>query len=156
MKRRSWAGGERVKARPRKALKLKGRKTPTAVTSRGSAPADPTEVARLTRERDAALEQLTATSEVLQVISRSPGELEPVFAALLEKAVRICDCTFGNIYRLDGDTLHLVAAHNTPPAFAEFRRRSPLRTSPQDAVGRALATKTPIHVADLSTQTTLP
>jgi hypothetical protein len=148
MKRRSRAGGKAAKARPRKALNRKPRKASKAVTHRGSASAGPTEVARLTRERDEALEQLTATSEVLQVISRSPGELEPV----LEKAVRICDCTFGNIYRLDGDTLHLVAAHNTPPAFAEFRRRSPLRTSPQDAIGRALATKTPVHVADLSTQ----
>ena len=79
------------------------------------------------------MEQQTATSEVLQVISSSPGDLEPVFAAMLEKAVRICDATFGNIYRWDSDTLHLVAAHNMPPAFAEFafakfRRRSPLRS----------------------------
>ena len=72
-----------------------------------------------------ALEQQTATSEVLQVISSSPGDLEPVFATMLENAVRICDATFGNIYRWDGDALHLVATHNTPPAFAEARRSSP-------------------------------
>ena len=76
---------------------------------------------------------------------------------MLEKAVRICDATFGNIYRWDGDTLHLVAAHNMPPAFAEFafakfRRRSPLRSSSQNAIGRALATKMPVHVADLAAQ----
>jgi class 3 adenylate cyclase len=80
-----------------------------------------------------------------------------VFAAMLEKAVRICDATFGNIYRWGGNTLHLVAAHNMPPAFAEFafakfRRRSPLRSSPQNAIGRALATKMPVHVADLAAQ----
>ena len=68
------------------------------------------------------LEQQTATSEVLQVISSSPGDLEPVFAAMLEKAVRICDAKFGNIYRWDGEAAHLVAAHNTPPAFAEYRK----------------------------------
>ena len=54
-----------------------------------------------------------------RVISSSPGDLEPVFATMLENAVRICDAKFGNIYRWDGDALHLVAAHNTPPAFAE-------------------------------------
>ena len=71
------------------------------------------------------LEQQTATSEVLQVISSSPGDLEPVFATMLENAVRICGAKFGNIYRWDGEALHLVATHNTPPAFAEARRRSP-------------------------------
>jgi two-component system, NtrC family, sensor kinase len=88
------------------------------------------ELRQRTTDLTEALEQQTATSEVLQVISSSPGDLEPVFATMLEKAVRICDATFGNIFRWDDDTLHLVAAHNTPPAFAEFRRRSPLRSSP--------------------------
>ena len=89
------------------------------------------ENARLFKETKEALEQQTATSEVLQVISSSPGDLEPVFAAMLENAVRICDAKFGNIYRWDGDALHLVATHNTPPAFAEARRRSPLRPNPE-------------------------
>ena len=113
------------------------------------------ELRQRTAELTESLEQQTATSEVLQVISSSPGDLEPVFAAMLEKAVRICDATFGIIYRWDGDTLHLVAAHNMPPpfaefAFAKFRRRSSLRPSPQNAIGRALATKMPVHVADLA------
>ena len=80
------------------------------------------------------LEQQTATSEVLQVISSSPGDLEPVFEAMLENAVHICDAKFGNIYRWDGEALHLVANHNTPPAYAEFRRRHtifvPIRQTP--------------------------
>src|SRR5262249_29611663 len=79
-----------------------------------------------TRELAESLEQQTATSEVLQVISKSPGDLEPVFASMLENAVRICNATFGNIYRWDGGVMRLVAAHNTPPAFAEARRRSAL------------------------------
>jgi hypothetical protein len=58
---------------------------------------------------------------VLSVISSSPGELEPVFQAMLQNAVRICDAKFGNIYRWDGDAQRLVAGHNTPPAFAEAR-----------------------------------
>ena len=77
------------------------------------------------RELSESLEQQTATSEVLQVISSSPGDLQPVFATMLENAARICDAKFGNIYRWDGDALHLVATHNTPPAFAEYCRRSP-------------------------------
>ena len=71
---------------------------------------------------------------------------------MLEKAVRICDATFGNIYRWDGDALHLVATHNTPPAFAEARRRSPIRPDPRMPVGRMLATKTVVHVADLAAE----
>ena len=56
-----------------------------------------------TRELSESLEQQTATSEVLKVISGSPGELQPVFATMLEKAVRICDAKFGNVYRWDGE-----------------------------------------------------
>ena len=72
-------------------------------------------------------------AQVLQVISSSPGDLEPVFAAMLANAVRLCDATFGNIYRWDGDALHLVAARNTPPAFAaEARRRSQVSSRSED------------------------
>ena len=101
-----------------------------------------------TRELSEALEQQMATAEVLRVISGSPGDLQPVFASMLENAVRICDAQFGNIYRWDGDALHLAAAHNIPPAFAEFRGRTPLRPNPNLAMGRMVATKAAIHVAD--------
>jgi hypothetical protein len=92
-----------------------------------------------------ALEQQTATSEVLQVISSSPGDLEPVFASMLENAVRICDAKFGNIYSWDGEALHLVATHNVPPAFAEARRRSSFLPSPESPTGRMIASKTLVH-----------
>ena len=126
MKRRSRAGGEPIKGRRRKAPEPKRRNAPKPVArSNSSSTAEETEVTRLTRELNEALERQAATSEVLQVISGSPGDLQPVFAAMLENAVRICDATFGNIYRWDGEALHLLATHNTPPAFAEARRRSP-------------------------------
>ena len=105
-----------------------------------------------TRELSESLEQQTATSEVLQVISSSPGDLQPVFETMLENAVRICDAKFGNIHRWDGDALHLMATHNTPPAFAEYRRRSAMR--PTGNIGRMIATRTAIHVTDLAANQT--
>src|SRR5262249_27110579 len=86
------------------------------------------EVQARTREMSESLEQQTATAEVLSVISSSPGELEPVFRAMLENAVRICDAKFGTLFRFDGEVLHLAAGTGTPPALAEFqRRRGPFR-----------------------------
>ena len=71
---------------------------------------------------------------------------------MLENAVRICDATFGNIYRWDGEALHLLAAHNTPPAFAEARRRAPRYPNANVPAGRVAATKTVVHVADLAAE----
>ncbi len=106
------------------------------------------ELRQRTADLTESLEQQTATSEVLSVISSSPGDLEPVFAIMLENAVRICDAKFGNIYRWDGEVFHLVATHNTPSAFAEARRRSPMRPRPDNLLNRMVTTKTVIHVAD--------
>ena len=136
MKRRSRAGGKPVKARRRKAVTLKHRNAPKVTRSRpSSVGGKDKKIALLTRERDEALEQQTATSEVLQVISSFPGNLLPVFAAILEKAVRICDAKFGGVYRWDGEGLRLVAMHNMPPAYAEAGRLSPIRPSPMASFG---------------------
>jgi GAF domain-containing protein len=110
------------------------------------------ENARLLNELRQSLERQTATSEVLGVISSSPGHLEPVFTSMLRNAVRICDATFGNIHRWDGKALHLAAAHNTPPSFAEARRRSPNRPHPKSSVGRMIEVKEVVHVADAKEQ----
>jgi signal transduction histidine kinase len=126
--------------------KPKRNNAPTEARPASSAPAELQEqVNALTRELAEAREQQTATSEVLRVISSSPGDLKPVFAAMLQNAVRICDAKFGNIYRWDGDALHVVATHNTPVAFAEVLRRSPLHPHPNSILGRLLATKTVAH-----------
>ena len=108
------------------------------------------ENARLLNELRESLEQQTATSEVLKAISSSPGDLQPVFAAMLENAVRICDANFGNIFRWDGDALWLVATHNTPPAFTEHRRRVPFRPNQGNPIGDMLKANAGIHVADLA------
>ena len=111
-----------------------------------------TNVARLTRERDEALEQLAATSEVLQVISGSPGELEPVFEAMLANAARICEARFAILYLHDGNFFRAVAAtHDAPPAYVEARKRDPAVRPPPDApLGRVASTKQIVHIADLS------
>ena len=108
------------------------------------------ELRQRTADLTESLEQQTATSEVLQVISSSPGDLQPVFEAILEKAVRICDAKFGTINRWDGEALHLVASHNLPPAFAEYRRRTPFRPGSGNPISRMLVTKTVSHIADLA------
>ena len=110
------------------------------------------ELRQRTSDLTEALEQQTATSKVLQVISSSPGDLEPVFGSMLENAARICDAKFGNIFRWDGAALHLVATYNTPPAFSQLRSRSPFRPNPENPIGRLLATKAAVHVANLAAE----
>ena len=150
MKRRSRAGGKASKARGREALKTKRRDA--SKTASPSAPVQDAEVARLTRELREALEQQTATSEVLRLINNSPGDLQPVFDTTLENAARICDANFGLIYRWDGDALHLAATYNTPTAFAEARGWSSIRPDPNLSLGRMVATKTTVHVADAAAE----
>ena len=108
------------------------------------------EVQGRTRELSESLEQQTATSEVLKVISSSPGELKPVFDALLANAVRICDAKFGVLFLTEGDAFRYVALHGAPPAFAEARRREPVtRVKPGTTIGRVAATKKPAQTADI-------
>ena len=96
-----------------------------------------------------ALEQQTATSEVLQVISSSPGDLQPVFATMLENALRICGAKFGNISRWDGQAFHLLETHNAPPAYAKARRGSPVAPPhPKSLFGGIVATRSVIHFID--------
>jgi two-component system NtrC family sensor kinase len=148
MKRRSRAGGEPTKGRRRKTAGPKRLNVLKAgAQPLSSSTSDETEVARTTRELDEALQQQAATSEVLQLISSSPNDLQAVFSTLLKKAVSICDAKFGNIYGWDGEFLNLVAACNTPHAFAEARR-SPRRPHPNNIFGRMLATKAVVHVRD--------
>ena len=103
-----------------------------------------------TRELGEALEQQTATSEVLQVISSSPGKLEPVFQTMLENATSICEAKFGILWLCEGDGFRSVALHNLPPAYAEQRQREPvIRPGPGTGLARVAKTKQVIHVADV-------
>ena len=104
-----------------------------------------------TRELTESLEQQTATSEVLRVISSSPGDLQPVFAAMLENAVRICDASFGSMQLREGDGFRRVALHNAPPEFVEFRKRAPVisRFAMPNYSTSVVTKKQVVHVADL-------
>jgi adenylate cyclase len=136
--------------------RAKRRAAPTTTRAAGlSALSKDTEVEKLARERDEALERLSATSEVLKVISSSHGELEPVFQAILENAMRICEAKFGTLFRFDGETYHLAAQVGTPPALAEFdRRRGRFRPlDPGGMLGSVMRTKEVSFTADLAAET---
>ncbi|HEY1799158.1 MAG TPA: GAF domain-containing protein [Stellaceae bacterium] len=105
--------------------------------------------ARLITETQEALDQQTATAEVLGVINSSPGDLAPVFDAMLEKAMRLCEATFGQLSIYDGERFNTAATYGVPPAFAEYRRRNPPAYGPNTQPMRLLAGERVIHDADL-------
>jgi class 3 adenylate cyclase len=154
MKRRSRAASGRVKTRGRKTAKIKPSDTLKAASRRSSSPvSQETEVAQLTRERDEALEQQTATTEVLRIISSSPSNLDPVFEAILANASRICEANFGILNLYEDGAFPVVATHNAPPAYTELRRRQPrVHPGPYHPLGRVAATKQVLHIADIRTE----
>jgi class 3 adenylate cyclase/putative methionine-R-sulfoxide reductase with GAF domain len=109
-----------------------------------------TDLTERTDDLTEALEQQTATSEVLQAISGSPGDLQPVFAIMLENMVRVCHASFGAIHRCHGDFLQFVAEHNSPSAYANLIRRSPFRPGPHHYFGPMIASKSVEQFADLA------
>ena len=100
-----------------------------------------------------ALEQQTATSEVLRVISSFPGDLEPVFEAVLANATRICEAKCGNLFLYDGDTFRTGALYGAPPGWAEVRQRDPVfKPAPNVPLARVARTKLPVNIADIRTE----
>ena len=144
---RRGGSGQPAKGRRNRAIRPKARKASTARHSNSNLQE---QLDQRIRERDEALEQLAATSEVLQVISSTPGDLELVFQSILANAVRICEAKFGTLYRTEGDSVRCVAMHGVPKAFSEERRRVPvIRPAPMTALARALTTKRPVQIADV-------
>ena len=113
------------------------------------------ELRQRTNDLSESLEQQTATSEVLQVISESAGELQPVFDAMLENAVRICDAKFGNLFVREGDTFRIGATHGAPPAYREFLNKERVfRVDPKVGLGQLVKTKQLYNLTDISTAAT--
>nr|WP_291567139.1 GAF domain-containing protein [Bradyrhizobium sp.] len=107
------------------------------------------ELRERTDDLSESLQQQTATTDVLRVISNSSGDLQPVFDAMLANATRICEARFGMMWLIEGDEARCVALHNAPEAFAELRQREPIiRPGPDTAMGRLLKTKQVVHIED--------
>src|SRR6266478_8087177 len=103
---------------------------------------------RLLNELRESLQQQTATSEVLGVISSSPGELEPVFQAMLENATRICEAKIGILFRYENGAYTAVATLGVTSAYEEYLNRGPIRPGPATGLGRVASTKGTIHIVD--------
>ena len=108
------------------------------------------EIARLTRERDEARAQRTATTDVLRVISRSAGALEPVFSAILFNAQRICGAQFGNLLLFDGKDMRVVAMHNASAEHQAMRQRDPIVPLEKSILGPLVRSKTLVHIDDIT------
>jgi GAF domain-containing protein len=147
MQRRDGSGQpakEQRKSRP------KARKAPTAHVSNADLQE---QLGRAIRERDEALERQAATSEVLQVISSSSGKLEPVFQAMLDNALRICEAKFGTLFRFDGKAFHRAAGIGVPSALAEFqKRRGPYLPESGTLLDRVLQTRKVAHSPDYAAE----
>ena len=123
------------------------RQRPCAV----AVPPSTEKVARLARELNEAVEQQTATAEILRVISSSPGDLQPVFEAILENATRICEAKFGNLWLREGDKFRIVAMHGGSPEYREYLFAEPLvAPDAQDAVSRVVSHREVIQIDDIS------
>ena len=109
------------------------------------------EIATLRRELAEALEQQTATSEVLQVISSTPGELEPVFQKMLENATRVCGAKFGTMSLVEGDVIRRVASYNVPFTYAGAPETQTFRPHPKSGLGQVISTKQVAYIPDLRT-----
>src|SRR4029078_6265730 len=142
MKRRGRTSG-----RSRKVVLLKARKTRPA---RRSTAHLQEQLDRALRERDEALDQQTATAEILQTINESPGDLTPVFDTMVESAMRLCQADYGHVYSYDGELLYLVAAHGDPGYVNWIKQSGPRTPEGSLTFTRILGGESLVHLADIS------
>ena len=160
MKRRSKAGSQTVKARRRKSATSKRLNASTPLASSPNVSED-AKATRFERERDEALKQLSAASEVLGVIANSSGKLNLVFETILENATRICEATFGNLWLREDDNFRIAATHGTSTEYREYALKIDgitkvptsggriLRMDRGSVVGRTAIERRPVHIPDV-------
>ena len=153
MRRRTKAGNNTVKTQRRKTLRRGNAPKAARRRSNRATGSKESNVEQLTRELAEAREREAATAEVLKVISSTPGEIESVFNAMLENAVRICGAKFGSLVLFEGNAYRRVALHNGPPAYVETRARDPVRPfAASPTLSRVAATKRVVQVADMAVE----
>jgi two-component system, NtrC family, sensor kinase len=145
MRRRS----KRAKSRRRKTVTQKRRGLRNTFAADHKTQSD---LAQLSRERDEALEREEATAEVLRVISSSPGDLAPVFQAMLEKATRVCGSNFGTLYLREGQRFRAVSMHGATPAYLQARLGQLITPGARTGLGRVVQTREVVHVADVTVE----
>jgi FOG: GAF domain len=151
MKRRVTIGGKSSQGRRRKSTNLKRRNAPAVRHSRSSDTDLREQLEQSRRELKEALEQQTATAEVLKVISRSAFDLQPVFDAMAENAVKLCEAERAYIFRFDGKVLRAVASYNAGPENKEFVYRNPIAPGRHSVSARAALERRSVQVADVQT-----
>jgi signal transduction histidine kinase len=149
--RRRKVGGNKLKTQSLKALRRRNT-SKAALRRRSLATGKKTNVARLIREREEALEQQTATSEILQIISSSPTDLGPVFDTILASATRLCEGNLAALWRYDGEVLVGAAHHNATPEFAEKYMTMVLQPGRAGPVRLAALERRIVHVADITAE----
>jgi adenylate cyclase len=138
-----------TKTRSRKPAAIKRHRTPASPRHADRQSSQSND--QLSRELDEAREQQAATTDVLRIVSASSGEVKPVFDAILNKAVRICDAKFANLSLYDGEAFRAAAFHNVSPEYAEARLRQPWRPHPRSGGAKIVRTKQPVQIDDVRT-----
>ena len=154
MRRRTKAGSNTVKTQRRKTLRRGNAPKAARRRSNRATGSKETNVEQLAHELAEAREREAATAEVLKVISSSPGELEPVFNAMLANATRICEATIGTLYLREGSAFRGVALHHSKQSYVDFWRRNPVvdvEKNPGIPLDRLARTKRVVHIPDLRT-----